>query len=378
MEREPLEEWLSHVSRKRPYHDQKPLAQELDLIESWLDTLPGERQPDMPSLSGRWSADAQLKSTEVEHAQEIYCRVATTPGNGKTIIEETLLKMLAYRLDPAAIPFFVAMLDLAQPRDQFAARRRQFSLAALALQAYQNDHAGAFDALIQATRHDHPQVRALAVYYLRVIFVGMDDFQFAAGEYPPPDADDRDDTTRRPITPQLAERMAEIGTYDPAFEPRFMARRFLIEAGQALPLDRPDGSFALKVKLKWDKRTYRTIEIRSDQTLQDLQQAIQHSFDWDNDHLYSFFLNGRRDDNRYRFVAPWGNDGLPTTDEGVIGELGLILKHKFLYLFDYGDQHEFEIEVVSMCEQSEPGAYPRVVRQQGESPRQYHWSDDDE
>jgi hypothetical protein len=81
---------------------------------------------------------------------------------------------------------------------------------------------------------------------------------------------------------------------------------------------------------------------------------------------------------RYRFVAPWANDGLLTTAEGVIGELGLILKHKFLYLFDYGDQHEFELEVVSMCEQSEPGAYPRVVRQQGESPRQYHWSDDDE
>ena len=61
--------------------------------------------------------------------------------------------------------------------------------------------------------------------------------------------------------------------------------------------------------------------------------------------FYSFHMNGQRGDRRYAFACPYEDDRPPWTDEAVIGELGLVMKHKFLYYFDYGDSHEFEIEV---------------------------------
>jgi hypothetical protein len=153
---------------------------------------------------------------------------------------------------------------------------------------------------------------------------------------------------------------------------------FLRAAGQPVPRDIPTGAYALKVKFKYDKRTYRTIELRSEETLEDLHDAIQSAWRWDSDHLYSFYMNGQRGDQRYEFVSPWDNEGPAWVDEAVLGELGLTLKHKFLYLFDYGDQHEFEIEVVGIREKAEPGTYPRVIDSNGKAPRQYSYAEDDE
>ncbi len=71
-------------------------------------------------------------------------------------------------------------------------------------------------------------------------------------------------------------------------------------------------------------------------------------------------------------------DGRLFTSEAVIGELGLVRKHKFIYYFDYGDRHEFEVEVIDIRPQAEPGQYPRVVDSKGEAPPQYDWPDGDE
>jgi len=40
-------------------------------------------------------------------------------------------------------------------------------------------------------------------------------------------------------------------------------------------------------------------------------------------------------------------------------------------LFDYGDSHEFEVEVVDIRPNAEPGVYPRVVDKKGSAPSQY-------
>jgi hypothetical protein len=48
-----------------------------------------------------------------------------------------------------------------------------------------------------------------------------------------------------------------------------------------------------------------------------------------------------------------------------------VKRHKFLYYFDYGDSHEFEIEVTDILPEAEQGEYPRVVESQGAAPEQY-------
>jgi hypothetical protein len=110
--------------------------------------------------------------------------------------------------------------------------------------------------------------------------------------------------------------------------------------------------------------------VRSEETLDHLHFAIQSAIDWDADHLYSFFMNGKIYDQRYAFSCPH-EDNPPFTDEAIIGNLGLTLKHKFLYLFDYGDSNQFEVEVVGIRPEAERGKYPRVVESQGEAPEQY-------
>ena len=59
------------------------------------------------------------------------------------------------------------------------------------------------------------------------------------------------------------------------------------------------------------------------------------------------------------------------TNTAIIGELGLVTGHKFIYFFDYGDSHEFQVELVSIKPRAGKGRYPRVVEKQGKAPRQY-------
>jgi hypothetical protein len=378
---DPFDVWFIRTSNRYvPSDFQEALVlSDLDELEAWLDSPPESRRREMPLVHGGRFSSARIDPAELPRAQELYRRVVAASGSRKTYAEEALLSLVACALDPAAIPFFVEMLGLAPPRDKHAAQRRQYSLAALALLAYQRDDPDALAALTDATRHPHPQARALAAYYLRVVYIGSEDLDLIVGEEQEAEEseEEQDRTPRRPIPPQLAERMAAVATNDPAFEPRFMARAFLRDGGQDVPLDNPGGAYALKVKFKHAKRIYRTIETRSEQTLEDLHLAIQAALGWDNDHLYSFYLNGKRGDERYRFASPWEEDAPLWTDDGVIGELGLSPKHTFLYLFDYGDQHEFEIEVVGIRAQAEKGEYPRVVDSKGDAPAQYWYADED-
>ncbi len=119
--------------------------------------------------------------------------------------------------------------------------------------------------------------------------------------------------------------------------------------------------------------------LRSEQTLDDLHLAIQAAIDWDGDHLYSFFMNGKVYDRHYAFTCPFEKDNPPHTDKAVIGALGLTPKHKFLYLFDYGDGHEFVIRVAEILQTREKGVrYPQLVESRGVAPKQYFGWDDEE
>lgn len=409
---DPLEQWLviSHYKGHKDVvaHHQAATRQGIDELGAWLDSMQ-ESKPGQPPRLHTWSSGAiPPAQQDVEDTKTIYLRLLTISGAGLSFVEEELLGTLAATQDVANIPFWVQLLDLSRPRDRFAQRRRTIALAALAFVAMKQAEPAALAALRAAMHHSNPQVRALAVYYLGRAYQGYENMieldEALENEAPleaPPDLATRIDIlmppvagdfwseellepAERPPAPimpvpdDVAAELAEIAAHDKSFEPRFLARQVLRRAGQPMPSDNPNGSYAFKVKLKWDKRTYRTIELRSKHTLADLQQAIQRALRWDNDHLFSFYMNGQRGDERYEFVSPWDNEGPAWVDEAVIGELGLAVKHKFLYLFDYGDQHEFEIEVVGIRQKAEPGKYPRVIDSQGKIPRQYHRYDEDE
>lgn len=246
-------------------------------------------------------------------------------------------------------------------------------------------------------------------------------------------------------------------------------------------------TYTLHVSLAGAGRSWRKIEIAGNQTLEDLHYAIQDAFEWDADHMYSFFMSGRAWDESTEYTLPedampWGFDldedeedeeeweeeweeeedeeevaledesddaefdlsqlspadltllqqmvsklqqagvtvddiertlnilddttlsdaekmrqtaplinlmieALPELDgaEGgpgdvrttTLDDLNLHVGKKFLYLFDYGDEHHFNIRVHAINPNAPPGDYPRLVEARGAAPLQYPDLDDE-
>ncbi|MFZ4539781.1 IS1096 element passenger TnpR family protein [Propionivibrio sp.] len=113
--------------------------------------------------------------------------------------------------------------------------------------------------------------------------------------------------------------------------------------------------FVLKVALKYNKRIWRKIAIRGDQTLTTLHHAIFRAFDREEEHLYSFYFSSKPTStsyyNRVAGARRYGCQYSETedkTDITRIDNLCLQLKQKFEYRFDYGDEWWHEITLVKI------------------------------
>lgn len=144
------------------------------------------------------------------------------------------------------------------------------------------------------------------------------------------------------------------------------------ELAHTLPRRRQDfieGTYLLKISLS--RGTWRKIEIAARHNLHKLHLAIQDAFDFDDDHLYCFFMDNKKW-SYDRYVSPLDDEG-PCADEVVIGELGLYPGKIFLYLFDYGAEWDFKIEVEEINSDKPLPLIPQIVATRGEAPEQYRY-----
>jgi Plasmid pRiA4b ORF-3-like protein/LexA DNA binding domain len=120
----------------------------------------------------------------------------------------------------------------------------------------------------------------------------------------------------------------------------------------------------------------RTIEIRGDQTLAQLHDAIFRAYDrWD-EHLYEFQFGKRPfdpDGPNYGITdgRSGSKKGTRNARETRLDDLGLRPERVFGYWFDFGDDwfHQIQVERI---EQAIPSvAYPRVIKRVGKSPPRY-------
>jgi len=63
-------------------------------------------------------------------------------------------------------------------------------------------------------------------------------------------------------------------------------------------------TYIFHVAIKGVPRVWRKIEISADQTLEALHLAIQSAFEFDNDHLYSFYMSGKAGDRTTEYCLP--------------------------------------------------------------------------
>lgn len=138
---------------------------------------------------------------------------------------------------------------------------------------------------------------------------------------------------------------------------------------------------------KRNKVVSRTIQIRGDQTLEDLHYAIFNAFGREEEHMYEFQIGGEgpMDPEARRYVLPGAFDAPirgPRKPDGDltrtnIGSLGLKVNDVFGYWFDFGDDWWHQINVVAVGESKPRGKYPKVTKRVGENPPQYvDWGQD--
>ena len=112
------------------------------------------------------------------------------------------------------------------------------------------------------------------------------------------------------------------------------------------------------------------IELDESSTLEELHDAIQAAVDFDNDHLFCFFLS-RTDRSRSREYFDDENGLL--FSKTLKDMFPLPTKQSFFYLFDWGDEWLFKISRTRKRphERVKGMTYPRTESESGTKPVQY-------
>ena len=123
---------------------------------------------------------------------------------------------------------------------------------------------------------------------------------------------------------------------------------------------------------------HRDIELESTDTLHTLAWGITRAFDFE--HAFGFFsrLTGRvfASPIRYELLADAAISGAARNlHETSVARALPRLGSKMLFVYDYGDEWRFRVELISRGETAAGVAYPRVVARLGKAPEQYPGTD---
>jgi len=140
----------------------------------------------------------------------------------------------------------------------------------------------------------------------------------------------------------------------------------------------PPDAITFRASLEGFPRVKREVAVRSDQTLIDLHRVLQEAFAWDDDHLYSFWLDGEFwGSSESEYTSPIEIEPGQRSADVELGGLGLLTGATIAYIFDFGDNWSVLLTVLATAP-ADDGPYPRVVASHGEAPPQYEEEEDDE
>jgi hypothetical protein len=129
----------------------------------------------------------------------------------------------------------------------------------------------------------------------------------------------------------------------------------------------------------------RTIQIRGDQTLEELHYAIFAVFNRWEQHAFEFqFGKGPMDPEAARYVLPGSftvgrkekDSPAGRVDTTTIDSLKLKADAQFGYWFDFGDDWWHQINVEAIEDKVPRGEFPKLIKREGKSPPQYAEEDE--
>jgi hypothetical protein len=125
-------------------------------------------------------------------------------------------------------------------------------------------------------------------------------------------------------------------------------------------------------------RVSRDVAVRSNQTLINLHNVLQRAFNWDDDHLYSFWLDGEFwGSAESEYTRPFELEPGQKTARVKLADLGLQPGDTIAYVFDFGDNWQVLLTVLASAP-ADKGRYPRVVASHCDAPPQYESEDEEE
>jgi Plasmid pRiA4b ORF-3-like protein len=120
----------------------------------------------------------------------------------------------------------------------------------------------------------------------------------------------------------------------------------------------------------------RTIAVGENQTLEDLHVALREAFEWWDDHLYSFWLDGEFWGAREReYTSPVEAEPGMRTADATLASLDLQLGQEIAYLFDFGAQWRVRLKLRDRRPVGEE-PLPAVAEHAGTAPPQYVYDED--
>lgn len=119
------------------------------------------------------------------------------------------------------------------------------------------------------------------------------------------------------------------------------------------------------------KGCYRHIQVSANETLEELADIILWAFDFYNDHAHAFFMDNKAwsDYDCYYMAEVDEEEEYRHTCDIKLSKLGMQKDDKFKFIFDFGDDWEFQCKVLRIIDEETKEA--TIIRMLGEAPEQY-------
>lgn len=135
-------------------------------------------------------------------------------------------------------------------------------------------------------------------------------------------------------------------------------------------------AYRFRVTFEDHEDIYRDIEIKSNQTFEDLHNIIQQSIGFDGSQLASFYLS---DDNWHKGqevtllnMSEEEEHKITVMRDAKLKDFISDPHQKIYYVFDFMNMWNFYVELMKIIPSEETGVeFPRVIKSIGDAPKQY-------
>ena len=142
-------------------------------------------------------------------------------------------------------------------------------------------------------------------------------------------------------------------------------------------------TYIFKINLLRSPKIVREIEIPNNISLYKLAEAIVDAYNFNFDHCFGFFSKISEDryfdsEKKYELFTDLIEEGEPLEPTGAgsvkktkISEVWQSIGDKMMFLFDYGDNWHFLVELINFGKKELKQKYPRILKKVRKAPKQY-------